>query len=99
MQIKKNFKHTRPPRKKEKKNLKISHSSFTGHYCEFCLLFFSKKKEKKGERKQQFFCFPKLNLMPNFQISETRKRSDTPQPHKKSVRLLFFFLPKNTTKN
>jgi len=57
-----------------------------------------RKKKKKGERKQQFFCFPKLNLMPNFQISETRKRSDTPQPHKKSVRLPFFFFAKKHNK-
>jgi len=74
MQIKKNFKHTRPPRKKEKKNLKISHSSFTGHYCEFFLLFFFKKKKKKGERKQKFFFFPKKNFIPNLQISKNQKK-------------------------
>jgi len=101
VQIKKIFLHTRPPRKKRKKSKLLSF--LAGHYCEFFFPPLSenekKKEKKKGERKQQFFCFPKLNLMPNFQISETRKRSDTPQPHKKSVRLPFFFLPKNTTKN
>lgn len=38
--------------------------------------------------------------MPNFQISETRKRSDTPQPHKKiqCPTAFFFFLAKRHNK-